>query len=166
MADNFWQWAQETPDRPAVIAPETGRTLSYRDLAKRVNQLSHRLQDLGIKPGDGVAIMIGNEPEWLEALLAAFQIGAYFTPINFHLTGPEVAYILENSEAKFFAASERFAEAATQAVQDSGFNSERVYAVGEIPGFQDYEQLLAGASEALPEERSAGMLMLYTSGFT
>ena len=166
MADNFWQWAQETPDRPAVIAPETGKTLSYRDLAKRVNQLSHRLQDLGIKPGDGVAVMIGNEPEWLEALLAAFQVGAYFTPVNFHLTGPEVAYILANSEAEVFIASDHFAEAATQAVQDSGFSPERAYAVGKIPGFQDYERLLAGASEALPAERSAGMLMLYTSGTT
>ena len=49
--------------------------------------------------------MCTNRPEFLEVLYAAQRIGLRFTPINWHLTGPEAAYIVENCEAKAFVCS-------------------------------------------------------------
>ena len=59
-------------------------------------------------------MLLPNSIELIELYLGALQIGLYFTPINFHLVGPEVAYILDDSDAKVFVAHERFAEVAAQ----------------------------------------------------
>ena len=54
------------------------------------------------RPGDSVALMCTNRPEFLEVLYAAQRAGLRLTPINWHLTGEEAAYIVDNCEAKAF----------------------------------------------------------------
>ena len=52
-----------------------------------------------------------NRRAMYEVYLAALQIGVYLTPINHHLVGPEIAYIVEDSDAKVLVGHERFADA-------------------------------------------------------
>ena len=165
MPTDFWSWAREEPGRLAVVSEE-GREFTYGEEGARANQLVHALRDLGLKKGDTFAVLLSNEPAFVEALMAALQAGFQMVPINYHLTGPEVGYILGNSEAKAFIASDHFRGAAIEAIKETGFSPERSFAVGEIPGFNSYEELLARYSVAEPEDRSMGMFMLYTSGTT
>ena len=102
----------------------------------------------------------------LAVYLAGMQIGLYVTPINFHLVGPEVAYILGDSDAKVFVAHERFAEAAAAAVDEIDFPAEARFAVGDIAGFRPYAELGAGQPDTAPENRTTGAPMHYTSGTT
>lgn len=161
----FWSIAQENPERTAVISA-AGEKQTFGQLFERVNQISHGLRGLGLKKGGAVAIVMSNVPEYLEVFLATQQIGAYITPINYHLTGPEMAYILDNCGAEVFVATEKFGDAAKKAVNELNYDASKCYSVGNIEGFQSYEKLFEGQSGDLPENRAAGQLMLYTSGTT
>ncbi len=162
----FWAIAQSQPERTAIIDAKE-KAISFGDLDKRVNQLSHALRQLGLQYRDHIAILMHNDPTWIECSLAINQIGLYMTPINYHLTGPEVAYIVNNCEAKVFIAHARHAQAALKAVTEIGFDLSRCFAVGgDIPGFRSYEELLAKQPTHAPDDRKAGTLMLYTSGTT
>ena len=90
----------------------------------------------------------------------------YMTPINNHLTGPEIAYIVQDSGAKVFFGSEQFAEACQVARQQTDFPTERCFSVGSLEGFRPFDELTEGQPETLPEDRAAGQVMNYTSGTT
>src|SRR5438552_13393113 len=107
----FWIEAYAHPDKPAIIGPGD-TSITFGELVARVNRLSHLLRALGLEPGDHVSYLLPNRAEVLEVVLACFQIGLIYTPINHHLLPDEVTYIVEDSKAKVFIADERFADLA------------------------------------------------------
>ncbi|MBV9579451.1 MAG: acyl-CoA synthetase, partial [Chloroflexi bacterium] len=141
-------------------------THSNAEVLGAVNQLSHALRGLGLSRGDSIAAMLPNSPEALEVYLAMQQIGLYLTPINYHLVGPEIAYILTDCEARAFIVHARYADVAQHALEETGFPADRVFTVGAIPGFKSVADLTQGQPTTLPEDRSLGMIMNYTSGTT
>src|SRR2546429_2506487 len=161
----LWNIAGERPESTAVIGPD-GLTLSYGELAATANRYGHGLRDLGLEPGDSIVMMLPNGPEVPAVYFAAIQIGLYIVAVNWHLVGPEIAYILEDSGAKAFVAHERFAEVATDAAIHSGLPGIARFSVGPIPGFRPLEELGAGQPDEPPEHRTMGTPMLYTSGTT
>jgi long-chain acyl-CoA synthetase len=165
MADlGFWAIAADDPGHLALVEAD-GRKTAAGDLLAVGNQVARGLQALGLQKGDVVAALLPNTREMLELALGATQIGLYITPINYHLTGPEVAYIVDNSEAKVFVASERYADVATKAVDELGFDEKARYSVGAIDGFRSYDELKDPSTDA-PDNRTAGATMHYTSGTT
>ena len=62
--------------------------------------------------------MLPNGLEMIELYLGAMQIGLYLTPINHHLVGPEIAYIVNDSDAKVFVGDERFADEIAKAMTE------------------------------------------------
>jgi long-chain acyl-CoA synthetase len=166
MADfGFWSIAADDPDHLAVVDPD-GREVAARDLLESCNQLVHGLRGLGLQPGDVVAMVLPNSTEVLELYLAVLQAGFYLVPINFHLVGPEIAYIVQDSEAKVLITHERFASVATAAADEIDFPKEGRFAVGDVPGFRSYDELKAGQPGTLPDNRTTGAVMNYTSGTT
>ena len=161
----FWAQAKNDPTRIALI-DAAGQSMRFGELDERGNRLSNGLRSLGLQYRDGIAMLMHNDPAWIEIFLATHQAGLYLTPINYHLTGPEVAYIIENCEAKAFIAHERHAAAAIRAVEALNYDRSRCFAVGNIPGFRSYDAFLAEQPVTPPAERQAGTLMLYTSGTT
>lgn len=161
----FWRLAANDPDRIALITPAE-KAVRAGDLLAASNRLVHGLRAVGLKRGDCLATVLPNGQEMIELYLAATQAGLYLTPINHHLTGPEIAYILQDSEARVFVAHERFAEACARAAAEAEVPERRRFAVGPVPGFRPYHELGEGQSDAAPAERSAGQVMNYTSGTT
>ncbi|MGI8710091.1 MAG: acyl-CoA synthetase [Acidimicrobiales bacterium] len=161
----FWRNARADRGRLALVGPD-GTELSAGELLDRANQVAHGLRDLGLEAGDTVAVLLPNSIELMEVYLGALQVGLYLTPVNFHLVGPEVAYILADSDAKVFVAHERFAAVAATAVAEAGFPPDAVYAVGDIEGFRPYAEVIDGQPDTDPEGRTAGAAMHYTSGTT
>src|SRR5438477_12249793 len=163
MADlGFWAIAADGPGHLALVEGD-GRETSAGELLAGGNQVARGLQAMGLQRGDCVAALLPNRREMLELALGATQIGLYLTPINYHLTGPEIAYIVENSEAVAFVASDRYADTATRAVDQLGFGEKARFSVGSVVGFRPYEEL-KDASTDPPEGRSAGATMHSTSG--
>jgi long-chain acyl-CoA synthetase len=104
---SFWRFADAAPDALAVVEAD-GTEVTAGALAASANQIVHALRALSLQPGDCLGMMLPNGREVFELFMAVAQAGWYVTPINWHLTAPEVEYILKDSGAKAFFASERF----------------------------------------------------------
>ena len=161
----FWTIAANDPGRLSLVEPE-GNEVTFGELRANANRISHGLRRLGLEAGDGVAMVMWNRREFVETVLATSQIGLYFTAVNFHLTGPEIAYIVGDCEAKVFIGDVRFAESCTAAMDELSFPEERRFATDGISGFRDFIDLTDGMPDDPPADRTAGQTMLYTSGTT
>ena len=161
----FWSFAQRDPERIALVDP-SGRQRSRGELLARANRLVHGLRSEGMQKGDCLAVVLPNSAEMIALYLAAGQAGWYLVPINTHLTAGEIAYILQDSEAKIFVGAERFAPACSGAAREAGLRPEQCFALGSIPGFRPLDDLERGQPATMPPDRTAGQVMNYTSGTT
>jgi len=162
----FWRMAGADPERVALITPDELEHTAGELLAA-ANQVSHGLRALGLERGDTVAVVLPNSFEMLAVYLGATQIGLYLTPINHHLVGPEIAYIVNDSDAKVLVGHERFAaelEKATTELTD--LPADHRFAVGTVAGFRPFDELPHGQPTTAPDDRIAGAPMHYTSGTT
>jgi long-chain acyl-CoA synthetase len=156
--------AGEAPDRVAIITPTGSRT--FGELNRRANQLAHTLRARGVQPGNGVAVLCGNRPEFVETYYACMRIGARMTPINWHLTGDEAGYIVDDCEATAFVADADFASAAATAAQRAPRATARLAVGGPIAGFEPYDDAITGVPDNDVTDPVVGGTMLYTSGTT
>lgn len=90
-------------DRLAVIAD--GREWSFKEIRTAALQLADRLLEVGIQPGDPVAIVVENRAEYLTADLAIIAVGGAKVPVNMMLSDEEVTYILRDSEVRVVLSS-------------------------------------------------------------
>jgi long-chain acyl-CoA synthetase len=162
----FWRIAESYPDHLALVDADE-REISAGELLSSCNQLVHGLRALGLQPGDAIAMLLPNCAEVFELYLAVGQAGFYLIPINWHLVGPEIAYIVDDCEAKVFVTHARFAEHATAAADEIAFPAEGRFAIGgDIDSFRAYEDLKTGQPSDTPSDRQTGLVMNYTSGTT
>jgi long-chain acyl-CoA synthetase len=155
----FWELAQREPDRLALVSP-SGEHITAGRLLAAANQLVHGLRARGVKAGDTVATVLSNETAMIEMALAAAQAGLYLTPINCHLTAPEVSYIVADCDARVVVAAEAVRKAS------SDWPNVTVFSTAGAPGPLPYPTLKEGQPEAMPDDRRAGLVMTYTSGTT
>ncbi|MCP5045140.1 MAG: acyl-CoA synthetase [bacterium] len=161
----FWSFAQDAPERFALADPN-GRDWTRGELLAEANKIAHGLRAQGMQKGDCVAVVLENCAEMYQVYLAVGQIGMYMTPINNHLTAPEIAFIVKDSGAKVFIGSERFGEDCKLAREEIDFPSDKSFCLGSIEGFSTFDELKAGQPDTTPEDRLAGQVMNYTSGTT
>ena len=165
MALAFWRRAEQDPDWTALIEPD-GTRVTAGELLARVNQLTHVLRALGLRPGDGIAGVLPNGSAALEVYLAALQGGWYYTPINWHFTAPEIAYIVADCEAKAFFVHERYAAAGAAAADQAGVPGQRAAQLRRRARVHPGPQPAGRPAGQLPADRTAGSSMHYTSGTT
>src|SRR5207237_7022 len=84
-------------DRMAVISPYGDRT--FHELNAHANQLVRALRALGARSGETIALLCRNRPEFVEVYDAVLRSGLRLTPINWHLTADELAYIVDAGES-------------------------------------------------------------------
>ena len=84
---------------PALIVAD-GRTISYGELYARSQRVAALLYEAGLRRGDGVALVLPNRPEFLEITWGCQLSGLYYSAVNTHFTPDEVAYVVDDSEAK------------------------------------------------------------------
>lgn len=161
----FWRLAASSPERTTLVAPD-GLEVTAGELAALSNQVTHGLRSLGLERGDTVAAVLPNGLPFMALYLGAMQAGLYLTPINHHLVGPEIAYIVNDSDAKVLVGDELFTEALNKARTEIDLEPSALFAVGDIPGWRPFAELTAGQADAAPDNRVAGSPMHYTSGTT
>ncbi len=164
----FWAIAKQEPEYLALVSPDGGHYKAGQLLA-RANQVSNALRAQGLSAGDAVATLLPNCAEVFEIYLGALQVGIYLVPINHHLVAPEVAYIIEDSEAKMFIGHERFADLCGASATQAGLAPNQCLEVGKshkIAGFQSYDEIVSASSSMDPDGRTIGDVMNYTSGTT
>lgn len=156
--------ASQASDRMAIISELGDRT--FAELNANANRVVRALRARGIGAGDSVSIVCANRPEFPEVLAAATRMGVRLTTVNFHLTGDEMGYILENSDAKAVVGDVRFGATLRVAVEHAPNVTVKIAVGGPIDGFDDYDKVIASEDGSDIDDPVLGRTMLYTSGTT
>ena len=161
--------------RHALMQPEApalrfvGRTITWAELSGRVSRLASAMHRRGVAAGDRVMILMLNRPEFIEACLAANQLGAIAVPVNFRLTPPELAYLVENCGASVLITEPALAPVAAAVRELAPVHNLIVAEAPSSDGVIGYEDLIAEAGESAPAvdiPPDSPALIMYTSGTT
>ena len=137
------KWANEFPDKPAIIHAVSGETISYAELNDRSNQLAQLMWAEGLRPGDHAAIFMENHLRYFEVVWAALRSGLYLTTINRYLTDEEAGYILDNCEARVLVTSSKLAEVAAELPRFAPDCSRWLMVDDAVDGYEAYEATIS-----------------------
>lgn len=155
------QVARSFGQRPAMSVGEQV-LYDYRSFAERVSRIAGGLRALGLAPGDRVALVMKNGPEYFEVMYGAWHAGLAAVPINAKLHPKEHAYILDHSGSRVCVASPDLAEA-LGTVRGETPALEHVIVTG-TPGYQAL--IDAGPVPVTAVAPDALAWLFYTSGTT
>ncbi|WP_420176520.1 AMP-dependent synthetase/ligase [Luteococcus sp. OSA5] len=180
--------AERFADRPAtrVEGPDgEWQVVSYADFHAQVQQAARALVELGVEPGDRVAIFSNNRPEWSIADFATLAVGAIVVPIFAASSADQVRHILADSGARtIFVAGARelqLVQQATDALSHPGpeggaaTQPVEVFSFDEVPGLTSLRTLMARDhaehADEVARRTAAGKpqdvaTIVYTSGTT
>lgn len=168
--------AANQPDKLALtgIGPHGVRRLTFRDMRREIHQIGHALGDLGVRPGDRIALMMPNCAEYLLIQHALTSCGASAVQIGYRLKAQEITHILDNArpvaaiidhayQGEFNAAREIVGGPADNKILVTRAQG-RAIAAGT-----SYEQALAAHDGRHPPtwgKAKEGSTIIYTSGTT
>ncbi|QYG95401.1 AMP-binding protein [Iamia sp. SCSIO 61187] len=159
-------WAAETPDAMAIVTPDGTGLRTFAELNAGSNRVVRSLRARGLDVGDAVALACRNRAEFAEVVDATHRAGFRLTPINWHLTADEAAYIVADCQAKAFVADAAVGPMAAGAAASAPGCTVRLSVGGEIEGFEPLGAATAVESGADIDDPTPGTTMLYTSGTT
>ncbi len=152
-------WAKERPDSTAF--EQNGETVSFAELDDQTKRIISVFSAHGIGKGDRVAWLGKNRIIYYVMFLAAARMGAVMAPIGWRLAPPEVAYILQDAQAKLLVTGEGFAEVVQKLAPQI---AEKVQIIDEAAMIAAVEQ--AAPATFTPSQADDAVLQLYTSGTT
>ena len=154
---------------PFLTDTGSGTTTTYGEHAARVLRLANALRkELGVEPGDRVAVMSLNSGAFEELYHAGMLGAAVINPLNLRFAPRELTHVLADSATKVVFVDVWFAGVIDQVRAAAGVQSVVLIGEGDVPHDHRYEDLVAAGEElvpAEPEEEDAALLM-YTGGTT
>jgi len=170
LADYLERWADETPDRIAIAAPD--RDIAYAEWRGRSRRFANALLDLGLKRGDVVAIQYPNHPEFLIAFLGVAMMGGVLCTLHMPYRAGEMAPLMNHGRARAAictAGDEKYDAPATMADLKAQVPSlEHIIVIGgSAAGALDFDALIAAADDrpiADPPAPDDPLILCFTSG--
>lgn len=164
-------------DKPFLNLVYSDRTISYREMDENANRTANYLLKIGAGPGDGVAMLMNNSPQFLDLFFGMQKIGMYVNTVNTSLRGDSLAYIIDNSDTKFLMVDydliELYRSVETQLPQVKAVIVNTVEAPPdfEVPkgmlDFSDaYKDDISITRPGVDFDESSILLLMYTSGTT
>lgn len=164
--------AERDPTKHAIFRPATGDSLTYRELEERSRRIAHFLRARGLRPGDHVAMVSGNDLRMMEIYWGALRSGLYITAVNWQLTAAEAGFVIEDCGAKALFVSAEAADTVGGELpgvpvrvmfgaDGQGYQNHKSY-----EGYEGYETVLAAQPDAPLGDQPRGQDMLYSSGTT
>ncbi len=159
--------ASRYPDREAVVLGS--QRIGYADLWEQTRRYAAVLAERGVGPGDMVALLMPNVPDFPRVYYAALSLGAVVVPVHALLVGREIAYVLRDSGAKVLVAAAPLLEQGAAGAAEAGVP---VLAVMGADAEGSVERLDVLAEQATPIESYVQRdpedpaVILYTSGTT
>lgn len=166
--------AHLNPTMEGLVDVHSGKRLSFQQMDEAANRTAHMFQQLGVKKGDAVGILLMNSPEFIECFFGLAKIGAVVVPLNWRLVADELEYILQNSQTTLLVFGSEFSETMAELHQrHEKIAVKQWLQVGEkeeIAGFaKNYRSLQGAASSQPPAIEAQGddlLYIMYTSGTT
>lgn len=163
--------ARLSPQREALIDPDSGRRITYAALDERVRRLGNGLlSQLGLHKGDRVAILSKNCIEYMELIFACARCGLIAQPLNWRLSSEELGRIILDGEPTAIASSKDYEDVAEALASTCEVPHHLVF--GAQSGEEtSYENLLRNNSDTEPDPNDEiggadPTLILYTGGTT
>jgi fatty-acyl-CoA synthase len=170
-ADVIEDWADKTPDAPAILY--ANRIVTWREFDRGANRFADWGRQEGIKRGDVVALFLENCPEYLMAWIGLNKLGAVAALINCNLKGVPLAYSIAIAKAKAVIVGAELCPALAEVARAIDPMPAVWSLGGKVGNAGDLDAALAAAS---PERPDAGVragltakdnaLYIYTSGTT
>ena len=154
-----------------LAARDSRRAMTFTALNQRVQRLAEGLCGLGLSAGDRVAVLAYNCVEWIEIYAALARAGLVAVPINFRLTGPEVAYIVSDADVRAVIAGAEFCDLLQSQSIPTQTPSIQCVVIGDAPNasWVSYENLMTaadGSGQFKSVDPEAMCALMYTSGTT
>jgi acyl-CoA synthetase (AMP-forming)/AMP-acid ligase II len=154
-------------DKPALIEGETGRTITYAQLAESIRRAAAGLAARGFKQHDVFGILSPNVPEFAIAFHAVATLGGVCTTVNPLYTEHEIGQQLKDAGARFLVTVPEFSAKARAAAKEA--NVGEVFVFGEAEGATPFASLLENDgvfSEPKIDPREDLVALPYSSGTT
>jgi fatty-acyl-CoA synthase len=161
--------ARRTPHRAACIDEEGEFT--YKELDEASHAVANGLLDMGVKAGDGVALLARNHRWFLVANYGAARVGARIILLNSEFSGPQIKEVAEREGAKVIIYDDEYTNAVSKAEPKLG----KLRALGTNPDADEpsgstdetLEELIARSSkEPAPKAGKHASIIILTSGTT
>ena len=152
------------PGRTFLIAPETGRRLSYREIDRQARLLARYLRSRGLKRGDKVALYLHNGYQAALLFLSAMIGGYVAAPLNLLSQRSQLAYVLDHCDCKLLFTSREYEKPLGEALAEVKRAFEVIVVDSDAVGLFIEKELPESDFEILAPEDPA--LLMYTSGTT
>ena len=165
IANGIREFAIASPAATAVV--DGARSLTYAALDERARRLGNVLLQAGLKPGERVAVLLGNRLEYPEIAAGIARVGMQMVPVNPRLTAPEVSYIIGHAETRATILDDALSGIAAPALKEH--QQALVVAIDGTELGADYEAAIeaAPASDAgISVAETDPFCVAYTSGTT
>ena len=153
-------------DRPAWLEADDNRSLTFLEYKEKVDSLALGIQKSGIKRGDRIGVYGKNSLEFFLLYGAAAALGAIMLPINWRLSADEVAYNLNDCEAKVLFVDQEYQEI-VEGVKDKLPTVEKYFNLGPSGGtFADFGALMEYKGDIEPADvcTDDGFVIIHTAG--
>jgi long-chain acyl-CoA synthetase len=169
LATILTETAMASPEAPVSLA--SGTVMTYRELDEQSGRFAAGLRDLGLLPGQVIALQLPNVPPFLTAYFGALKAGLVVLPLNPLLMAPELEYHLTDSSAALLVGFDGISAEASRACQSTGVP---LYLIGGGPnplpeGARPASELFSGPSgprDVEPRAADDTAVLIYTSGTT
>lgn len=121
IATHFYKQCQQYSKSPLIMMPD--KVMTYGEMWKTARNYAKAMLHLGVAPGDHVAVLMENEPEYTALFIASSMVGAVVVPLNTQLQKEELTYMLRQSDTNWlithqFAGKQSHAEALKDVVSE------------------------------------------------
>lgn len=152
-----------------VVLRHEGRDTTYAQLDRRANVVANALLRDGLQPGQRVCVLDKSHDAFFEVLFGIAKAGGVYTPVNWRLAAPEVAFVVNDAEAPFLFSGDAFADTVA-AIEPELTGTRKIITWGSPRGsWSTYDRFLEHAEASDPYadgDESETAWQLYTSGTT
>ncbi len=157
-----WPWLSQRagtdPDGPAIVWEK--RTISFRDLAQKVETIAGRISALGVRAGDRIALLMDSSLRMVEVIHAAQRCGATLVPLNTRLSAAEIEALLIDADPRLLLYDLQRAESVSQL-------RSQLSTLRFVEAYRDLDAAAAISPPGLSSlDLSAIHTILYSSGTT
>jgi len=166
VTEHVLRHAVDTPDVVALVDGPTGRSYTYAQLAGLIASFAGGLAARGLGPGDTIALMAPNIPEYAVVFHGAAVAGVAVSTVNPTYTAEEVRYQLQDSSSKLLVTIGMFVDTAREATE--GTDVSDIVVIGDAPeGTLAFNGLLGEPISQVPVNTQEHVVVLpYSSGTT
>lgn len=171
--EGFMRNVRRYTNRTAMIASETGKSWTYKELNQDTNRLCNALHEDGFKKGDVIMVQMVNRPEFAFAYVAAHKMHGICCPVNYRISSGELAYNIDDSKPFILMVCASKLESALAAVKQAKHKPKKIIVASdkETEGAICYKDYVASGSIEEPPFTCEYNIYdettrLYTSGTT